>query len=138
MNVQEELTPQPVSARNIPTDSPIPEDLQEAVDAINRARKSILQQTLDSNDPTKLNGIRQEMATLGDVIIRFLRRGDTSGMKGIPLLEELQKELSPIQQRYNFSNRCQLCSIVDTLFKQAPFTQEPSHALLLQKNISND
>ncbi len=130
--------PEPVTARDFPTDSEVPKELQSAIDAINRARNVILDETLESNDPTQLNGLRTELGMIGDAINNYLRRGDASGLQSYPILEDLQSQLEPLRKEFNFSKKCLLCSIVDTLFKQAPFSRNPSHALLLQKNIPKD
>jgi hypothetical protein len=127
---------EPIGAREVPP-TDVSETMQLLLNTLKQERSKFLnEQTLEGNDPKKLNAMRKELSDLGDAINAFLKRGNK-----IPL-EQLQQQdlllvLGPLVKNYKYKDICTLCDVVDTLFKQAPFTPNPSHALLLQKNIQD-
>jgi hypothetical protein len=127
---------QPIGAREVPP-TETSEPLQQILQILKEERGKILnEETLKGNDPKQLNAMRKELSDLGDAIQAFLKRGNTKPLEDLNLQTILQA-LEPLVKKYKYKDVCMLCDVVDTLFKQAPFTPNPSHALLLQKNIAN-
>lgn len=126
----------PIPARKVAPTS-VSENLQNILDALKKERSKILnKETLEENDPKQLNAMRKELSDLGDAINAFLKRGNTKPLEQLNL-NHLMNTLRPLVKKYKYNQVCTLCDVVDTLFKQAPFTPNPSHALLLQKNITD-
>ena len=110
--------------------------LQEIVNAVTDVRKQLYQDTLNSNDPKELMELRRRFSDLGDALIAYVCRKDASKLRGDPDLDDLISKLDPLLNGISYADTRRICDMMDTLFKQAPFTPNPSHALLLQKNIA--
>lgn len=126
----------PIPAREV-APTVVSDDVKDILDALKKERSKILnEETLEGNDPKQLNAMRKELSDLGDAINAFLKRGNTKALEQLNL-NHLMNTLGPLVKNYKYNEVCTLCDVVDTLFKQAPFTPNPSHALLLQKNITH-
>lgn len=142
-----DTTTEPVAARDIVPGKDLSDTLQRLVDRIQKTRNALQQETFESNDPSELIELKKQFEGIRNALIAFIRVGDSKGLARLAhgkdtsdpyFLQTLVDDLGPLVNKTNFSETCEICSVIDSLFLQAPFTPNPSHALRLQENISKD